>query len=109
MKEISWEEGEKRILKNPEVAKECEKAETEFQALRQLILLRRKNKISQQKLAKLINSHHGRRWADHPLEFPTADGCLENWPRFGDRVHYDSQARRADSTHRICIDMPPKT
>ena len=57
MKEISWEEGEKRILKNPEVAKECEKAEPEFQALRQLILLRRKNKISQQKLAKLINSH----------------------------------------------------
>ena len=57
MKEISWEEGEKRILKNPEVAKECEKAEPEFQALRQLILLRRKNKISQQKLAELINSH----------------------------------------------------
>ena len=38
MKEISWEEGEKRILKNPEVAKECKKAEPEFQALRQLIL-----------------------------------------------------------------------
>jgi len=57
MKEISWEEGEKRILRNSEVAKECEKAEPEFQALRRLILLRKKNKISQQKLAKLTNSH----------------------------------------------------
>jgi len=57
MKEISWEEGERRILKNPEVAKECERAEPEFQALRQLILLRKKYKISQQKLAELINSH----------------------------------------------------
>ncbi len=57
MKEISWEEGEKRILKNPEVVKECERAEPEFQALRQLILLRKKYNISQQKLAKLTNSH----------------------------------------------------
>jgi len=38
MKEISWEEGEKRLLKNPEVIKECEKLEPEFKALRQLIL-----------------------------------------------------------------------
>ena len=44
MKEISWEEGEKRILKNPEVAKECERSEPEFQALRQLILLRKNTK-----------------------------------------------------------------
>ena len=57
MKEISWEEGEKIILNDPEVIKECEKAEPEFQALRRLILLRKKKLISQEKLAKLINSH----------------------------------------------------
>ena len=56
MKEISWEEGEKRILCNPKVIRECERAEPEFQALRQLILLRKKNNISQQKLADIINS-----------------------------------------------------
>jgi DNA-binding XRE family transcriptional regulator len=56
MKEIPWEEGEKRILCNPKIVKECEKAEPEFQALRQLILLRKKNKISQQKLAEITNS-----------------------------------------------------
>jgi len=56
MKEISWEEGEKRILCNTKVIKECEKAEPEFQALRQLILLRKRNKISQQRLAETINS-----------------------------------------------------
>ncbi len=56
MKEISWEEGERRILYNPKVVRECEKAEPEFQALRQLILLRKKNRISQQKLATIINS-----------------------------------------------------
>ena len=50
MKEISWEEGDKRILKNPKVAKECEKGESEFQALRQSILQRRK--INQKKLSK---------------------------------------------------------
>lgn len=54
-KEISWEEGEKRLLQNPEVLKECEKLEPEFQALRELILLRKKFKISQQKLAEIIN------------------------------------------------------
>lgn len=56
MKEISWEEGEKRILCNPKVLRECEKAEPEFQALRQLIILRKGYKISQQRLAKIINS-----------------------------------------------------
>ena len=54
-KEISWGEGEKRILKKPEVAKECERLEPEFQALRQLILIRKKNKITQQELAENIN------------------------------------------------------
>jgi predicted transcriptional regulator len=54
-KEISWAEGEKRILKNPEVAKECERLEPEFQALRQLIQVRKKNKITQQRLAEKIN------------------------------------------------------
>lgn len=57
MKEISWEEGEKRILTNPDVVRECEKAEPEFQALRELIFMRKKYKISQQKLAELINGH----------------------------------------------------
>ena len=51
MKEIYWEEGEKRILDDPDVIKECKKAEPEFQALRRLILLRQKidqpGKISQ--------------------------------------------------------------
>ncbi|HAX18488.1 MAG TPA: hypothetical protein DCY00_07855 [Actinobacteria bacterium] len=54
-KEISWEEGEKRLLQNHEVLKACEKLEPEFQALRELILLRKKLKISQQKLAEIIN------------------------------------------------------
>ena len=57
MKEISWEEGEKRILNDPEIIKACEKAEPEFQALRRLVLIRKKKLISQEKLAKLINSH----------------------------------------------------
>ncbi|MFA5015670.1 MAG: helix-turn-helix transcriptional regulator [Actinomycetota bacterium] len=56
MKEISWEEGEKRILCNFKVLRECEKAEPEFQALRELIILRKANKISQQRLAEIINS-----------------------------------------------------
>ena len=55
MKEISWEEGEKILLQNPELVIERERTEPEFQALRQLILLRKKNKISQQKLAERIN------------------------------------------------------
>lgn len=56
MKEISWEEGEKRILCNPKVLRECEKAEPEFQALRELIILRKKSEISQQRLAEIISS-----------------------------------------------------
>jgi len=55
IKEISWEEGEKRILKDPGVVKECERLEPEFQVLRKLIFLRKKSKISQQKLAEKIN------------------------------------------------------
>ncbi len=55
MKEISWEEGEKRLFINPKIAEACKKLEPEFQALRKLILLRKKSKISQQKLAERIN------------------------------------------------------
>jgi DNA-binding XRE family transcriptional regulator len=54
-KEVSWEKGEKRIFINPDIARECEKLEPEFQALRQLILLRKKHKITQQRLAEKIS------------------------------------------------------
>jgi len=50
-KELSWENGEKRLLKNAEVVKEIKKLEPEFQALRQLIMIRKKNKITQHGLA----------------------------------------------------------
>jgi DNA-binding XRE family transcriptional regulator len=50
-KELSWEDGEKRLLKNTEVVKAIEKLEPEFLALKQLILIRKKNKITQQGLA----------------------------------------------------------
>jgi len=53
---ISREEVEKILLQNPEFVKEHERTEPEFQALRQLILLRKINKISQQRLAEIINS-----------------------------------------------------
>ena len=54
-KEISWEEAEAKLFENPEVVKESEKLEPEFQALRKLILLRRRNKITQHDLAEKIN------------------------------------------------------
>ena len=50
-KELSWENGEKRLLTNAEVVKAIKKLEPEFQALRQLIMIRKKNKITQQGLA----------------------------------------------------------
>jgi predicted transcriptional regulator len=52
MKGISWEEGERILLQNPELVLERERTEPEFQALRQLILLRKQDKISQQILAE---------------------------------------------------------
>lgn len=55
MKGISWEEGEKILLQNPEFVAEHERTEPEFQALRKLIILRKKEKISQQALAMRIN------------------------------------------------------
>jgi len=58
MKGISWEEGEKILLQNPEFVKERERTEPEFQALRKLILLRKEGKISQQDLANKINMRH---------------------------------------------------
>ena len=54
-KEMAWEDIEVKLLENPEVLKESEKLEPEFQALRQLILIRRRNKITQHELAERIN------------------------------------------------------
>jgi len=54
-KYISREEVEKLFLQNPEFVKEHERTEPEFQALRQLILKRKQEKISQQALAIKIN------------------------------------------------------
>ena len=54
MKTISWEEGEKRLLSNFEVLKECQKLEPEFRILRELIYLRKEKRISQEELARLI-------------------------------------------------------
>lgn len=54
IKGISWEEGEKILLQNPKLILERERTGPEFQALRQLILLRKQNKISQEKLAERI-------------------------------------------------------
>jgi transcriptional regulator with XRE-family HTH domain len=55
MKGISWEEGEKILLKDPKFAEERKRTEPEFQALRQLILLRRKGRISQEALANKVD------------------------------------------------------
>ena len=54
MKTISWEEGEKRLLSNAEVLKECQKLEPEFRVLRELIHLRKEKKISQEELATSV-------------------------------------------------------
>jgi len=55
MKGISWEDGEKILLQNPEFVAERERTEPEFQALVKLILLRKKGKITQQALANKVN------------------------------------------------------
>ena len=55
MKGISWEEGEKILLQNPEFVVERERTEPEFQALRQLILLRKDCSMSQEALANKVN------------------------------------------------------
>ena len=55
MKGISWEEGEKILLQNPEFAKERKRTEPEFQALRKLILLRKESKMSQEALANKVS------------------------------------------------------
>ena len=53
MKTISWEEGERRLLRNAEVFEECQRLEPEFKILRQLIYLRKEKKISQEEIARL--------------------------------------------------------
>ncbi|MHB1347732.1 MAG: helix-turn-helix domain-containing protein [Candidatus Humimicrobiaceae bacterium] len=55
MKGISWEDGKKILFQNPEFSAEHERTEPELQALKQLILLRKQKKISQQILAARIN------------------------------------------------------
>ena len=63
MKSISWEEGEKILLQDPEFVKERERTEPEFQALRKLVVLRKERKLSQQALAdkvKMRQSHIAR-------------------------------------------------
>ena len=50
---------------------------------------------------RLHAARAGRRGrADHPLEFPAADGGVEAWPRAGHRLHRRAQAGRADAAHR---------
>lgn len=46
MKKISWKEVEESLLKNHEVAKECEKLEPEFQKLRRFILKKEKRLLN---------------------------------------------------------------
>ena len=81
MKEISWEEGEKRILTDPEVIKECEKAEPEFQALRRLILLRKERSVSQKQLAVLVNSHQAHIARLETGEVPPSLRALKRYAR----------------------------
>lgn len=52
MKGTSWKEAKKRLLENSEFVSELEKAAPELQALRQLIGLRKRKKMSQQILAQ---------------------------------------------------------
>lgn len=85
-KEISWEEGERRLLKDPEVAKECEKLEPEFQALRKLIYLRKKSKISQQKLAERINMRQSHISRLETGEVPPTVKTLKRYAKGLDRV-----------------------
>ena len=54
MKNVSWKEVQKELLKDPEVAKECANLEPEYQIISQLIVLRKENKITQKELAELI-------------------------------------------------------
>ncbi len=54
MKKVSWEEVEKELLKDPEVAREYANLEPEYQIIRQLILLRKEKKITQKEFAELI-------------------------------------------------------
>ena len=43
-----------------------------------------------------------RRWPNHPLEFPAADGGVEAGPGPCDRLHGRAEARRADAAHALC-------
>lgn len=52
MKNIKWNDYKKQLLKDPEVAAECERLKPEFELARQIINFRIKNKMTQNDLAK---------------------------------------------------------
>ena len=52
----TWDDFEKKLLKNPEFRKEMEKQEPEFQVQRALIKLRIKEHLTQKQLAKRIGT-----------------------------------------------------
>jgi len=56
IKWISAEELDKEFMKNPEYRREYEKLETEFQVASQMIEARIKQKMSQEELAKKVNT-----------------------------------------------------
>ena len=58
MKKVSWEDVEKELLEDPEVARECANLEPEYQIIRQLISLRIEKKITQKELVGLIGDHN---------------------------------------------------
>lgn len=55
---MSWKEFKKELLSDPEVRKEYDRLGPEYKLISQVIDLRIKNKISQRKLASLMNTKH---------------------------------------------------
>ena len=103
-KEMAWEDIEVKLLENPEVLKESEKLEPEFQALSQLILLRKRNKITQRELAEKINmrqSHIAR------LESGEITPTLKILKRYAEGLNlvitFNIISREAYSKETMCI------
>ena len=103
-KEMAWEDIEVKLLENPEVLKESEKLEPEFQALRQLILIRRRNKVTQRELAEKINmrqSHIAR------LESGEITPTLKILKRYAEGLNlvitFNIISREAYSKETMCI------
>lgn len=55
---MSWKKFKREMLDDPEVRKEYERLGPEYKLISQVIDLRMKNKISQRKLANLMNTKH---------------------------------------------------